>query len=97
MFYLSVRQLAFLNNNAQILVLSQAVVLRLWETINLAFSLTIWCLSASSTGLVTNCTVQILPSSAARLIKKPIVNRTRILISVFSKSKLSADYRLEGS
>lgn len=39
----------------KISVLSYVVVLRLWEKVNFTFSLTIWCLTASVTGLVTKC------------------------------------------
>jgi len=49
-----VRELTFLNNT-KMSVLSYVVVLRLWEIVNFAFSLTNWCLTASVTGLVTKC------------------------------------------
>jgi len=46
-------------------------------------------------GLVANCMVQILRFSVTSLLKKSILIGLD-LFSVFSKSKLSADYILEG-
>jgi len=46
--------------------------------------------------LVVNCMVQIISFSVANLLKKSILVGP-YLLSVFSKSKVSADCKLEGS